>query len=174
MWTSTCYCSAEGSDRIKSLGPDPLLTEIDIAARREQPRRILTFGPYEISPHCAFSCTQDPQCLFRGDLILNTGDEDGLFLTTAIVGQRLQLTANLSSEIPLKLLHVDNPVSRMLLDETSQHENLRYDYISLSVRNYTSVIKIFSMSIAGRVSWPPQPARDDLAWDQIDVLDDAV
>lgn len=163
----TCHCAEEGYTRIQTLGADPLLTEADIGARRDLPRHVLTLGPYTVAPDNALTATAATHCRFRGDLLLNTGDEEGLSLTMFTVGQRLQLTHS-PSEIPLSMFRVDNPLSRMLIDETRRHNNLGYEYINISVRNRTTQPKTFSMTIAGRVTYdPPTTLGNGIGWSEI-------
>jgi len=51
----------------------------------------LPFGPEKIAPGARLSITQQPQCMFRGEKIIVTGETDGLFIENIFVGPQAQM-----------------------------------------------------------------------------------
>lgn len=49
------------------------------------------FGPAVIPPLSTVTVQAQPQCLFRGEKLINTGDAAGLFIQGLFVGQKSQL-----------------------------------------------------------------------------------
>jgi len=49
------------------------------------------FGPTAIPPATTVTVQAQPQCLFRGEKLINTGDTTFLFIQGLFVGQKSQL-----------------------------------------------------------------------------------
>jgi len=54
-------------------------------------RWVVGFGPAVVPPLTTVTVQAQPQCLFRGEKLINSGDTAGLFIQGLFVGQKSQL-----------------------------------------------------------------------------------
>lgn len=66
----------------------PIVQKVQPTKKR---RWIVGFGPATVPPLTTVTVQSQPQCLFRGEKILNTGDSVGLYVQGLFVGQKSQL-----------------------------------------------------------------------------------
>lgn len=66
----------------------PIVQKVNPTKKR---RWMMGFGPTAIPPSSTVTIQAQPQCLFRGEKLLNTGDSANLFIQGLFVGQKSQL-----------------------------------------------------------------------------------
>lgn len=66
----------------------PIVQKVQPTKKR---RWTVGFGPTAIPPLSTVAVQSQPQCLFRGEKLINTGDSTGLFIQGLFVGQKSQL-----------------------------------------------------------------------------------
>ena len=82
---STAYQNALAAKLAKR---SPIVQKIQPTKKR---RWMMGFGPTAIPPSSTVTIQAQPQCLFRGEKLLNTGDSANLFIQGLFVGQKSQL-----------------------------------------------------------------------------------
>jgi hypothetical protein len=66
----------------------PIVQRVQPTKKR---RWTVGFGPATVPPLTTVTVQAQPQCLFRGEKLINTGDQNGLFIQGLFVGQKSQL-----------------------------------------------------------------------------------
>jgi hypothetical protein len=66
----------------------PVVQKVQPTKKR---RWVVGFGPTAIPPLSTVTVQAQPQCLFRGEKLVNSGDTTGLFIQGLFVGQKSQL-----------------------------------------------------------------------------------
>jgi hypothetical protein len=66
----------------------PIVQKVQPTKKR---RWTIGFGPTVIPPSTTVTVQSQPQCLFRGEKLINTGDSTGVFIQGLFVGQKSQL-----------------------------------------------------------------------------------
>lgn len=100
------------------------------------------FGPVAVGPFTTVTIQSQPQCLFRGEKLINTGDP-GLFIQGLFVGQKSQLPT------------FQNPISVATYAGTVLDNELMLDtcdpalFITMQIQNPSAATLTFAMSIVG-------------------------
>jgi hypothetical protein len=106
-------------------------------------RWVVGFGPAVVPPNTTVTVQSQPQCLFRGEKIINSGNEAGLFIQGLFVGQKNQLPT------------LQNPISVTVFAGTVLDNELLMDtcdpalFISWQIQNITAATLTWSASIVG-------------------------
>lgn len=101
------------------------------------------FGPAVIPPLTTVTVQAQPQTLFRGEKLVNTGDEKGLYIQGLFVGQKSQLPT------------FQNPIAVSTYAGTVLDNELMMDtcdpalFITFQIQNATGATATWSMSIIG-------------------------
>ncbi len=104
----------------------------------------ITFGAIVIPPGETIVATNTPDCLFRGDELINTGNVDGLYISGIFVGNMPQLPPNIS---PISVA-VFQP--SILNSGTRQFDTCQLGLtISIVVENRSSSPRTFAMTMQG-------------------------
>ena len=104
----------------------------------------ISFGPITIPPYSSMILTQMPQCLFRGDKIVCTGDTAAVVINSLFVGQRSQFPQN-TRAIPFSVFGSNALGSGIKLDTCEVGLS-----ISISVENISAKPVKWGASIFGR------------------------
>ena len=104
---------------------------------------VIGFGPTPVPPYGTITNQQQPRVLFRAEKIINTGNGDGLALSSLFVGNRSQLPPNVS--IPLSNFNA-NGLDRGMIMDTCDPALM----ITMQVQNSTSAILTFSAALYGK------------------------
>lgn len=118
----------------------PVTQKVNPTKKRRWP---VAFGPTGIPPNTTVTITVTPQCLFRGEKLLNSGDATNLFLQTLTVGQKNQLPTN-QNAISVSSFGAGVLDNEMLLDTCDPGLS-----IQLAVQNIGAVTYTFAMTIFG-------------------------
>lgn len=108
-------------------------------------RYVMGFGPQKIEPGSTATIQAQPQVLFRGSKIVNTGDVEGLFIQGLFVGCKPQLPT-FQNAIAVKFFGpevLDNEMSLDICDPAL--------FITWQIHNTSDTAKYFSASISGEI-----------------------
>lgn len=118
----------------------PIVQKVHPTKKR---RWVVGFGPAPIPPNTTVTVQSQPQCLFRGEKIVNSGDSTGLFIQGLFVGQKSQLPT------------FQNPISVTVFAGTVLDNELMLDtcdpalFITWQIQNTTAGTLTWSASIIG-------------------------
>ena len=118
----------------------PIVQKVQPTKKR---RWIVGFGPATVPPLTTVTVQSQPQCLFRGEKVLNTGDTSGLYIQGLFVGQKSQLPT------------FQNPIAVAAFGTTVLDNELLLDtcdpalFITWQIQNVTSGALTWSASIVG-------------------------
>jgi hypothetical protein len=118
----------------------PIVQTIQPTKKR---RWTVGFGPAVIPPSSTVTVQAQPQCLFRGEKLINTGDKAGLYIQGLFVGQKSQLPT------------FQNPIAVTTYDGGVLDNELMMDtcdpalFITFQIQNATANTATWSMSIIG-------------------------
>lgn len=118
----------------------PIVQKVQPTKKR---RWIVGFGPATVPPLTTVTVQSQPQCLFRGEKVLNTGDVAGLFIQGLFVGQKSQLPT------------FQNPIAVAAFGTGVLDNELMLDtcdpalFITWQIQNTTSATLTWSSSIVG-------------------------
>jgi hypothetical protein len=118
----------------------PIVQRIQPTKKR---RWTVGFGPAVIPPLTTVTVQAQPQTLFRGEKLVNTGDSVGLYIQGLFVGQKSQLPT------------FQNPIAVSTYAGTVLDNELMMDtcdpalFITFQIQNATGATATWSMSIIG-------------------------
>jgi hypothetical protein len=118
----------------------PILKHVPVTKKRVWP---IAFGPTSIPPGQSVVATANPQVYFRGQKLINTGDDTGLYIQQITVGNQQQLPAN------------TNPISVRSFDPGVLENAMKFDTcqpaltLSLQVANLDTATHLWSMTLFG-------------------------
>lgn len=118
----------------------PVVQKIQPTKKR---RWVVGFGPTAIPPLSTVTVQAQPQCLFRGEKLVNSGDVTGLFIQGLFVGQKSQLPT------------FQNPIAMAVFAGTVLDNELMLDtcdpalFITWQIQNTTAATLTWSASIIG-------------------------
>lgn len=118
----------------------PVVQKVQPTKKR---RWVVGFGPAVIPPNTTVTVQSQPQCLFRGEKIVNSGDSAGLFIQGLFVGQKSQLPT------------FQNPIAVSVFAGTVLDNELMLDtcdpalFITWQIQNTTAATLTWSASIIG-------------------------
>lgn len=120
----------------------PVVQRVNPTKKR---RFTLGFGPTAIPPLTTVTVQTQPQVLFRGEKLINTGDGAGLFLQGIFVGNLPQLP---TFQSPISVLTYAGTV----LDNEQMFDTCNPAlFITFQVQNTTSATLTWSMSLIGHI-----------------------
>jgi hypothetical protein len=108
-------------------------------------RQVVGFGPAAVPPNSTVTVQAQPQCLFRGEKLINSGDSTGLFIQGLFVGAVSQLPT------------LQNPIALAVFAGTVLDNELMLDtcdpalFITWQIQNTTAATLTFSASIIGHI-----------------------
>ncbi len=118
----------------------PIVQKIQPTKKR---RWIVGFGPATVPPLSTVTVQAQPQCLFRGEKVVNSGDVTGLFIQGLFVGQKSQLPT------------FQNPIAVAVFAGTVLDNELLLDtcdpalFITWQIQNTTAATLTWSAAIIG-------------------------
>ena len=118
----------------------PIVQKVQPTKKR---RWTVGFGPEPIPPLSTKSVQAQPQVLFRGEKLINTGDVTGIFIQGLFVGQKSQLPT------------FQNPIAVATYSPGVLDNELMMDtcdpalFITFQVQNQTAATVTWSMSLIG-------------------------
>ena len=118
----------------------PIVQKVQPTKKR---RWTVGFGPAAVPPNSTVTVQAQPQCLFRGEKLINTGDSTGLYVQGLFVGQKSQLPT------------FQNPIAVSTYAGTVLDNELMMDtcdpalFITFQIQNTTAATATWSMSIIG-------------------------
>lgn len=92
----------------------PIVQKVQPTKKR---RWMMGFGPTAIPPSSTVTIQAQPQCLFRGEKLLNTGDSANVFIQGLFVGQKSQLPT-FQNPISVGAFAVNALDNELLMDQT--------------------------------------------------------
>lgn len=136
--------------RLRQFAFDVLRTALNLFFGKTKRRWVVGFGPVEIPPRETVTIQAQPQCFFRGEKIVNTGNID-LQIQGLFIGQKSQLPTfqNPISMATFAGSILDNEVHLDLCDPAL--------FITWQIHNPTDEKKTFGVSIVGWSFMSPQP-----------------
>jgi hypothetical protein len=124
----------------KMMRQSPIVKKVQPTKKR---RWIVGFGPATVPPLSTVTVQAQPQCLFRGEKVINSGDVTGLFIQGLFVGQKSQLPT------------FQNPIAVSVFAGTVLDNELLLDtcdpalFITWQIQNTTAATLTWSASIVG-------------------------
>lgn len=118
----------------------PITQKVNPTKKR---RWVVGFGPAVVPPSSTVTVQAQPQCLFRGEKLINSGDTTGLYIQGLFVGQKSQLPT------------FQNPIAVAVFAGTVLDNELLMDtcdpalFITFQIQNTTTATATWSMSIVG-------------------------
>lgn len=118
----------------------PIVQRVQPTKKR---RWIMGFGPTAIPPASTVTIQAQPQILFRGEKILNTGDTTGLFVQGLFIGQKSQLP---TFQSPISVLAFATGVldNELMLDTCDPAL-----FVTWQIQNIDSVTHTWHSAIVG-------------------------
>lgn len=120
----------------------PIVQRIQPTKKR---RWTIGFGPTAIPPATTVTIQAQPQVLFRGEKLINTGDSTGLFIQGLFVGNKSQLPT------------FQNPIAVSTYAGTVLDNEQMLDtcdpalFVTFQIQNTTAATLTWSMSIVGHI-----------------------
>ncbi len=118
----------------------PIVQRVQPTKKR---RWTVGFGPAAVPPTSTVTVQAQPQCLFRGEKLINTGDSTGLFIQGLFVGQKSQLPT------------FQNPIAVSTYAGGVLDNELMMDtcdpalFITFQIQNTTAATLTWAMSVIG-------------------------
>jgi hypothetical protein len=118
----------------------PIVQKVNPTKKR---RWVVGFGPAGIPPGTTVTVQSQPQCLFRGEKLVNTGDSTGLYIQGLFIGQKSQLPT------------FQNPISVVAFVGGVLDNELMLDtcdpalFITFQIQNTSAGTLTWSMAIMG-------------------------
>lgn len=120
----------------------PIVQKVHPTKKR---RFTVGFGPAAIPPNSTVTVQSQPQVLYRGEKLINTGDSTGLFIQGMFVGNKPQLPT------------FQSPIAVSTYAGTVLDNEQLFDtcdpalFITFQVQNITAATLTWSMSMVGHV-----------------------
>lgn len=120
----------------------PIVQKVHPTKKR---RYTIGFGPTAIPPSSTVTIQSQPQVLFRGEKLINTGDSTGLFMQGLFVGNKPQLP---TFQSPIAVSTYAGTVldNEQLLDTCDPAL-----FLTFQIQNITAATLTWSMSMVGHV-----------------------
>jgi len=118
----------------------PIVQKVQPTKKR---RWVVGVGPATVPPGQTVAVQVQPQCLFRGEKLLNVGDSTGLFIQGLFVGQKSQLPT------------FQNPIAVSTFAGAVLDNELMMDtcdpalFITFQIQNLNATTSTFAASIVG-------------------------
>lgn len=120
----------------------PVVQKIQPTKKR---RYTMGFGPATVPPGTTITAQGQPQVLFRGEKLINTGDITGLFIQGMFVGNKPQLPT-FQNSIAVKTYEGTVLDNEMLFDTCDPAL-----FVTFQVQNVSAATATWSMSLIGHI-----------------------
>lgn len=120
----------------------PIVQKIAPTKKR---RYVMGFGPAVVPPSSTITAQAQPQVLFRGEKLVNTGDSTGLFIQGMFVGNKPQLPT------------FQNAIAVSTFAGTVLDNEMLFDtcdpalFVTFQVQNTTAATATWAMSLFGHI-----------------------
>ncbi len=121
----------------------PMTKSVQPTKKRRWP---IAFGPTAVPPSTTITATANPQVLYRGEKLINTGDTTNLYISSLFVGNQQQLPS------------LGNPISVSAFAATVLDNEMLFDTcqpalaITIQVQNLgTTNTQTWSMTLFGHI-----------------------
>jgi len=120
----------------------PMTKSVQPTKKRRWP---IAFGPTAVPPSTTITATANPQVLYRGEKLINTGDTTNLFISSLFVGNQQQLPS------------LGNPISVIAFGAGVLDNEMLFDTcqpalaITIQVQNLGTLTQTWSMTLFGHI-----------------------
>lgn len=120
----------------------PMTKSVQPTKKRRWP---IAFGPTAVPPSTTITATANPQVLYRGEKLINTGDTTNLFISSLFVGNQQQLPS-LGNPISVTAFGAGVLDNEMLFDTCQPALS-----ITIQVQNLGTETQTWSMTLFGHI-----------------------
>jgi hypothetical protein len=120
----------------------PMTKRVQPTKKRRWP---IAFGPTAVPPSTTITATANPQVLYRGEKLINTGDTSNLFISSLFVGNQQQLPS-LGNPISVTSFAPGVLDNEMLFDTCQPALS-----ITVQVQNLGTTTQTWAMTLFGHI-----------------------